>query len=175
MNLLQIIENFVRIIGPLTGFVNLVCYVMGAFMFLYSIIQAMKRAEMGPGTPGGWGAPISTFFTASIFMVMPQFVSIMNTSLFAVESVSASRIFELAPNTVANLQGTGSDAMIEGIVAIIQFLGLIAMVRGVYLINQSAQGGQGPPTFGPGATFLIAGTMARMFPLFLAIMENLIA
>ena len=63
---------------------------------------------------------------------------------------------------------------ISGIVLIIQFVGVIAVCRGLYLLNQSAQGGQGPQTFGPGFTFVIAGICATNFPIAVGIFESLI-
>ncbi len=54
------------------------------------------------------------------------------------------------------------------------FIGIIAVMRGLYLLNQTAQGGGGPKTFGPGLTFCIAGIMAVNFPLFVGMMELLI-
>jgi hypothetical protein len=65
--------------------------------------------------------------------------------------------------------------LIIGITLIVQFVGVIAIARGLYLLNMSAQSAQGPKTFGPGLTFVIAGAMATNFPIFVGVMENLIS
>ena len=60
-------------------------------------------------------------------------------------------------------------------VAIIQFMGVIAVCRGIHLLGLTARGGHGPSTFGPGITFVIAGAAATNFPHFVGLIESLIA
>ena len=58
---------------------------------------------------------------------------------------------------------------------IVQFMGVIAVCRGIHLLGLSARGGHGPRTFGPGIPFGIAGAAATNFPIFVGLVESLIA
>ena len=172
-DLLQIIRNIVAVMGDLEGLLSGICFLMGFIMTIKALRMAQRRQEMGPGQ-GTWGSPLSTFIIAALFLGLPTFLDILNVSLFGVESQSASSIFSYAESTVGAIEGEAARDMISGIVLIIQFVGVIAVCRGLYLLNQSAQGGQGPQTFGPGFTFVIAGICATNFPIAVGIFESLI-
>lgn len=173
-DLLQIIRNITGMMGEFTMLVSVVCFLIGFVMTITALKMAQKRQEQGPGQ-GGWNAPIATFIVAGLFLALPTLVDVMNVSIFGVKSESASSIFAHADTTVGAIKGDAGREMIEGLVLIIQFMGLIAVGRGLYLLNQSAQGGQGPKTFGPGLTFVIAGVVATNFPLFAGVMQSLIS
>lgn len=173
-NLLQIIENIVALLGPLQSLVSGVCFLIGFVMTIMALKQAQRRQEMGPGQ-GGWNAPIATFLTAAMFLSLPAFLNMMNLSLFGVTAVSASSIFTHAESTIGNIGSETARGLITGLVLIIQFMGVIAVCRGIFLMNQSAQGGQGPQTFGPGITFILCGVTATNFPIFVGFMEKLIS
>ena len=175
MNVLQILEAIAKALDPLMILVYACCWAIGVFLYISALMQAKRRAELGPGQPGGWGAPISSVLAGTIFLAMPTFIKIMNVSIFNEVSVSADQIFVLAPSTIGKIVPQSTRDMIQAIVAIIQFLGVIAVMRGIYLLRQSGQGGQSAPTFGPGVTFLIAGVIAGMFPRFLGVIESLVA
>jgi len=172
-DLLQIIENIVAILDPLQGLVSAVCFLIGFIMAMTALKQAQRRQEMGSGQ-GGWNAPIATFITAAMFLSLPTLINVLNVTLFGVTSQSASSVFSYADSTIGAINGDAARNMISGLVMIIQFMGIIAVCRGLYLMNQSAQGVQGPKTFGPGLTFMICGIAATNFPLFVGLMESLI-
>ena len=135
MNLLQIIENIVNILDPLMVLIAIFCWAMGGFMYIKALLQAKARSELGPGQPGGWGAPFATFVTGTVFFAMPEFISILNVSIFDQQSVSANAIFALAPETIGKISTSSgaTEKMIAGIVAIIQFVGVIGiMARGLF-------------------------------------------
>jgi hypothetical protein len=172
-DLLQIIANIVAILDPLQGLVSGICFLIGFLMTMSALKQAQRRQEMGPGQ-GGWNAPIATFITAAMFLSLPTLLNVLNVSIFGATSQSASSVFSYADSTIGAITEDAAVEMITGLVLIIQFMGVIAVARGIFLLNQSAQGGQGPKTFGPGFTFIIAGVAATNFPLFVGLMESLI-
>ncbi len=173
-DLQQIIRNIVALLDPLQGLVSGICFLIGFFMTLAALAQARRRQEMGPGQ-GGWAAPISTFVTAAAFLSLPTLLNVLNVSLFGAGPQSAASVFSHAESTIGAINGTDAREVIGGLVMVVQFVGIIAVCRGLYLLNQSAQGGHGPKTFGPGVTFLISGVAATNFPLFLGLMESLLA
>ncbi|HDZ51497.1 hypothetical protein LCGC14_0112340 [marine sediment metagenome] len=173
-DLLQIIRNIVEAIGPFTALFSAICFMIGFVMTMTALKMAQKRQEMGPGQ-GGWNGPIATFIIAGMFLGLPTLVDVLNVSLFDVKSESASTIFKHADSTIGQIKGDEAREMISGLVLIVQFMGLIAVGRGLYLLNQSAQGGQGPKTFGPGLTFVLSGIAATNFPVFVGVMEALLS
>jgi len=175
VDLLQIIENLVGILPSFQVLFYVISFVIGVIFVMTAIRDAARRSQMGQSA-GSWYQPFWTFVIGVSFVALPGLVSSLTYTFFAQEQPDPSNIFAYAPATIGlfNADGPGRT-MITGIVAIIQFIGIIAVMRGLYLLNQSAQGGGGgPKTFGPGFTFVIAGIMAVNYPLFVGAIELLI-
>lgn len=173
-DLLQIIRNLVAALDEFQALTGAICFLIGFVMAMSALKMAQKRHEMGAGQ-GSWSAPITTFIIAALFISLPSLLNVLNVSMFGVTQTQASSIFAHADSTLGALQGNETAReLITGLVMVIQFMGIIAVARGLYLLNQSAQGGGGPKTFGPGFTFVIAGAMATNFPIFVGVMESLI-
>ena len=173
-DLLQIIENVVGFLDEFQFLFGVICFVLGVIFAIRGLMGAAKRQEMGPGQ-GSWGGPMSMFFTGVLFVAMPGLVNSLSQTFFALSAPSsAENIFSYAPATIGIMDGAEARTIIVGITAIVQFIGLIAIARGLYLMNLSAQSAQGPKTFGPGLTFVIAGALATNFPTFVGVMEALI-
>ena len=172
-DLLQIIRNIVVVLDGLHWLVSAICFLIGFAMTAQAMRMARRRHESGPAL-GSWAAPISTFVTASMFLALPAVLDVLNVSLFGTTSRSASSIFEYADGTIGAIRGAQARELLAGLVAIIQFMGVIAVCRGIHLLGLSARGGHGPRTFGPGITFVISGAAATNFPLFVGLIESLI-
>lgn len=174
VDLLQIIENVVRLLAPFSTFVYALCFVIGVLMVLSGLQAASRRAEVGL-QGGSYGKPLSRAITGVMLISLPALLLTLSETFFGTGIQSADSIFAYAPSTLGLFDAGGpARAMISGIIMIIQFIGLIAVIRGLYLLNLSAQGDGGPKTFGPGVTFLISGAMAVNFPLFFGMVERLI-
>jgi hypothetical protein len=173
VSLLQIIENIVSYLDGFYSLVSGICFLIGFVMTITALKQAQRRQEMGAHS-GSWNSPIATFIFAGFFLGFPALIDILNYSVFNETAQSASKIFEYADSTVGRISQDSARTMITGIVRIVQFMGLIAVGRGLYLMNQSAQGTQGPKTFGPGLTFILSGICATNFPRFVQIMEAIV-
>jgi hypothetical protein len=173
-DLLQIIENVVGFLDEFQLLFGVICFVLGVIFAIKGLMGAAKRQEMGAGQ-GSWGGPLMMFTTGVLFVAMPGVVNSLSKTFFALNAPSsAENIFSYAPATIGIMDGAEARTIIVGITLIVQFIGLIAIARGLYLMNMSAQSAQGPKTFGPGLTMVIAGAMATNFPTFIGVMENLI-
>ena len=175
VDLLQIIQNIVAAIPSLSGLLYTISFIIGIIFGISGLKSAAKRHELGKSV-GSWSQPAWLFLTGVLFIALPGLVQSLTLTFFAEEQPAAEAIFAYAPSTIGimDADSPGRD-MIIGIVTIIQFIGLIAVMRGIYLLNQSAQSaGGGPKTFGPGLTFVISGIMAVNFPLFVGMIELLI-
>lgn len=182
-NLLQIIENIAGYADPITIMLLILSFVIGVTMVIIALKGFAKRSEMGTSA-GTWSAPVWTFVIGIAFIALPGLIASLTVSFFGAGTspgdsslvVSPQSIFEHAPATVGLFEaGSPARDVITGIVRVVQLVGLIAIMRGLHLLNQSAQGGHGPKTFGPGLTFVIAGALAMNFPLFVGVMEMLIS
>ena len=173
-DLLQIIRNIVAALDGLMWLVSAICFLIGFYLTVKALRMARRRHESGPAM-GSWATPISTFVTAAMFLSLPTVLDVLNVSLFGTTARSAYSVFEYADGTIGILRDARARELIAGLVAIIQFMGVIAVCRGIHLLGLSARGGHGPRTFGPGITFVLAGAAATNFPLFVGLIESLIA
>ncbi|MEP3668625.1 MAG: hypothetical protein ABJN42_18025 [Roseibium sp.] len=175
--LLQVIENLSSYVGPLSIFLFVLSFVIGVGLAIAALKGAAKRSEMGPSA-GTWSTPMWTFIIAICFLALPGFILSISISFFGAEGTGSltnpQSIFEHAPETVGlfDEDSPGRD-MITAIVTVVMLVGLIAVMRGLFLLNESAKG-QGPKTFGPGMTFVIAGVMGLNFPIFVGVMETML-
>ena len=175
VDLLEIVRRVTGFIDEFEFLFGVICFVLGVIFAIKGLLGAAKRQEMGPGQ-GSWGGPMMMFMTGALFVAIPGLVNSLSQTIFALqEPATADSIFAYAPATIGIMDGAEARTLIVGITAIVQFIGLIAIARGLYLLNLSAQSAQGPKTFGPGLTFVIAGAIATNFPIFVGVMENLIS
>ena len=178
VDLLQIIRNLVDYLPQLYGFVSVLCFALAVVFGIAGLRGLARRSEMGQNS-GSWWSPVATIFIGATFAAIPALWQTLTVTFFGggTDVPAASDIFAYAPATLG-MFSTGSPGreLITGIVSVVQFVGLIGMIRGLLLLNRAAQGGQGgAPTFGPGLTFVIAGVMAINFPLFVGTVELLLS
>jgi hypothetical protein len=179
--MLDLFEIIRKLTDPADGFLpqiirmtSIIFFVIGVAFAIKGLMAAAKRQEMGAGQ-GSWGAPLMMFTTGVLFVAFPGLMNTLSLTFFSLATPpSAESIFSYSPATIGILNGAEARSLIVGITLIVQFVGVIAIARGLYLLNMSAQSAQGPKTFGPGLTFVIAGAMATNFPIFVGVMENLI-
>lgn len=175
VDLLQIIQNVVALLNPISTMIYVFCFMTGVIFVLAGLRAAAKRAESGPNA-GSYGAPFGRIVIGVLFISLPALILSLTTTFFGTSVPSADMIFAYAPATIGLFDADSPGrTMMTGIVMIVQFVGLIAVIRGLILLNQTAQGGGGPKTFGPGMTFLISGIMAINFPLFMGAIERLLS
>lgn len=172
INLLQVVDNVVSILPNLSSLLYIISLLMGILFVWLGIKAVAKRQEMGRNA-GSWSGPITTIAIGAAFVALPGLQETLTTTFFATsESPEPSAIFAYSPSTIGMLDAESPGGkLLEGIVAIVMFMGVIAIFRGLLMLNQAAQGGGGPKTLGPGMTFCIAGAMAINFPLFVGAME----
>ena len=174
-DLLQIIRNIAAIVPNLQTMFLVFSWVFGVIFVIMSLRLAAKRQAMGPNS-GDWSQPLWMFFIGISFVAIPSFIFSFSQSIFGMDpNPDPSSIFAYAPSTLGVMADGGpAQEIIEGIVVIVRLIGLIAVMRGLIMLNQTAQGtGQGK-TLGPGFTFVIAGIIALNFQVFVGVMDNLL-
>jgi hypothetical protein len=178
VDLLSVIENMVNAISPDGGGLTRLMYIMSWLIGVVTVIMAVRgmsqRSEMGRNA-GSWAAPVWTFIIGICFLVLPGLVYTISETVFGTTSTDASEIFSYAPATVGLFESESTGrAMIEGIVVVVQFVGYIGVMRGLFILKATANGYGNSKSFGPGMTFVIAGAMAANFPLFVGLIEGLL-
>ena len=181
-DLLSTIENIAALVrwganaGPFWILFTIISWFIGVLILIAAIRKASQRSELGQSA-GSWSTPVWNFIIAIMFLALPSFITAISITFFGVTPDDPDRIFEYSPGVLGAIEESAGRSIITAIVYVIQFVGLIAVMRGLYMLNLSAQGQSqgGPRTFGPGMTFVIAGAVALNFPIFVGMMETLIS
>ncbi len=141
------------------------------FMFI-GLRRASLRAEMGPGQ-GSWASPISWLLSGIVLVALPRFLSVLSQSVFADPlQRDVGDILALAPDMVSFFQEDMSLQTIQGILRVVQLIGLIAVVRGIFILNSAIQPGS-QAGIGAGITHLIGGILAYNVVLFMEVLNEL--
>ena len=165
----------------LAGYIDLfwilllvICSVAGATFIVLALSRAAQRANSDPQR-SSYARPLANALTGIVLLAFPILIGVLNTTLWgSAETESAERIFEYAPTLLADTGGRARQVIVA-IVTLIQFLGAIALIRGILFLNEHYQGSTTAESrFGRGLTFGIAGAIAINFPKFMGLLDNLV-
>lgn len=174
LDLLGIVTRLAAMVEEFEFLFGALCLALGLVFVVRGLMAAARRSERGPGG-GGWSGAIMMFATGALFFGFPALVGTLTKTVFGLSAPpDAEAIFSFAPDTLGGVDSDGLRGVIVAVTVIIQFVGLIAIARGLWLVNLSAQGERGAGAFGPGLTFMIAGALAVNFPAFVGVMERLL-
>ena len=172
MDPLQAIDAIAGYVSAFEGLLKAVLYVIGIAMIIQSLRLAARRSESGAQTAPS-GRIVSGFLTGTALLAFPATVSVLLSSLFGTgNTASPEMIFALDGGLLDPLSAPGARNSVSALVMIIQFVGFIAIARGLLLLNLAARP-DGPRSLGPGFTFLIAGALAVNFPVFFGFVSSL--
>ena len=168
----QILQNIAIFIGQYESLLFAVCYIIGAILVVQALRLAARRSENGPQS-GSWLEPVTCFISGVALLAFPTTTNIIVSTLFNTDRISS-------PQSMLSYKGTdsvseflaGTSQLVIPIVRLVQFIGLIAIARGVLILNMASSTGRGA-TIGPGLTFLVAGGLAVNFPDFWKLLTNL--
>lgn len=179
-DILQIIDNLTSYLPNFMTMLGVIFYILGIILVIIALRGLGRRSEMGPGM-GTYTPHVVKLIIGIFFVAFPAFETVLSFAFLGapVES-DPNQIFAYAPSLTAPFTGEGGSAarqVVSALTAIIMFVGVIAIARGLFVLNLAAQGtaAGGGPGVGSGITFLIAGIMAANFPLFMRVVEALVA
>lgn len=147
--------------GPMLFTLNFFGYTAGTVLLMVGISRLLKSAQEGPRGPGGIGT-IMTFLAAGALISLSPMIGAFSQSFFNGGG------FNGAYTTNAALQySTGMNASEIGhvqavISAILQFmivLGVVAFLRGIYIIREVAEGNS-QASLMAGITHMVGGALA---------------
>ncbi len=149
-----------------------VALICGIVFMVIGLRRAALRAEMGPGQ-GSWAGPISWLLAGIVLIALPRFLTVLSQSVFADPlQREVGDILALAPDMVSFFQEDMSLQTIQGILRVVQLIGLIAVVRGIFILNSAVQPGT-QAGIGAGITHLIGGIFAYNVVLFMEVLNEL--
>ena len=163
--------NLAAYVGAFETFFYAICFVCGVAMVMIGLFRLTQRASMAGNAT--WRGAVATILVGSTIVAFPTLIGVLNTTFWGdPDTLQADRIFAYAPSLLDPVDGHARK-VVESIVLLVQFLGLIAVFRGLLLLNEHVQSG-GPSRLGPGLTFLLAGAVAVNLPRFAGLLDDLV-
>lgn len=163
----QMMLNLVGdIYGPMTKMVVAFGYLGGIVFFVIGILRLTKRMEDGPRGPGGIGT-IMCFIAGSALFSSGKMLAMISTTLFGDATAGGLAI-------KANLVDEGAaeiNNVIRGILAFTSLVGVIAFIRGWFVLKSFADGNQSA-TLAQGLTFILGGAVAVNLGDFVRVLSN---
>lgn len=151
----QMIINLSQSLGSMWKLVTAGAYLCGVAFTAIGVFHLKAYGELRTmmATQTNIKRPITLFIVAGVFMYLPEAAHVLMMSSFGYSS-------PLSPigYTGPSFAGLSQQAMVA-MVAVVQFVGLIAFVRGWYIIAKSTQPGS-QSTMGKGFTHIIGGLLA---------------
>ena len=169
----SLLNNIAEIVPLLENLLRAICYLIGLALVIKSLLRAARRSELGVQS-GSWASPIAGFFIGVSFLAFPAAVSVGLETLFGSGSAAdPSAIFAYGDMFPQQADAPFPRQIVESFALVARLLGYVAFARGLYLLNAAAARGAGG-TFGPGATFIVAGAAAVNFPEVFRLLAGLI-
>jgi len=167
----EAIQTLAGYLGEFEGLLQAICYVVGTVLVIQALRRAVRRSELGPGS-GTWLEPIACLASGVALLAFPVTIGAILGSLFGTTT-------RTSPQALLSLPGAdqafgvpiGASGLVTAIIRLVQFVGLLAIARGILVLNAAASG-RAP--VGSGITFLVAGGLAVNFPRFWELLTQLL-
>lgn len=167
------VERVSALVPPFQLLVVAFSYVAGIALIVRGILMAGRAGDM-PGMGGVGTSVVFHFLVGALFLALPSAITAFVATFYGDGDVKApSEIFAYAPRMLEPASNEAARRIIEALVRIVQFIGLLGLVRGLFLLNQApAHPGQG--LVGRGATHIVGGALAVNMVVFVGMIEKLV-
>ncbi len=174
VDFVELIARLEVYLGEFYALVVAIAWATGIAAIVIGTRAAAMRSEQGPGS-GGWSGAIAWILMGVCLIMLPSLLDVLSQSVIRDSWSSVGvEIFSTAPELVGVFDGQVSRTAIVGILRFVQLLGVIAIFRGLLILNASVQPGQ-QPTIGAGMTYLGGGVLALNIGPVLAALNDLVA
>lgn len=172
-DLLQLIDGVLNQLPPFYTLLGAIAFFVGVWLIVSAIRDAARHNE--GGAQGGWAPPLVKLIIGILLFSFPQVIMTLTGTFFGTNDIAQpSQIFSMAPDASSPFhEGSVSGEVVVAILTIVQFIGFIAVFRGLLLINANFAGVGQRPALGSGITHLIGGIAAVNMPIVIALFENL--
>ena len=149
-------DNIIESMAGASDFMLSLFYIVGIVM-IFSGVNKLKR--LGHRTAfmnvdSGVTGPLTMLAIGAALIFMPSFLVVLNKSIWG--SPDIADLNELA----YTLDDDGMEAKLRPVVMIIQFIGLVAMLRGFLILTKVTGQGAQPGTISKGVIHIFGGIMA---------------
>ena len=151
VSITQMLENIQTQIPALSALLTGFCYVGGFSLLLSALFQLRKYGEMRTmmGSSAELKGPIIQIIIGSCVVQLPVFTEIMTQTAFGTQNPLA---YEASENS-------SWEQVTDTIILIVQFVGAVAMARGLFLLNKLGSGQAQQGTFAKGVIHILGGTL----------------
>ena len=169
--MLTAVQNIAEAIPAFSLLTHMFCWFSG-FAFFISGFVKFARLKQSAGRDNNVNIIVTQLVIGTLLMALPVVYNALMTTMFGKElEQNASTIFAYAPATVGLFEAEEPRAVITAGVLIIQFIGLLGIVRGFFLLNALSK--QVIHSVMSPVVFLISGAIAMNFPVFVGMIEDL--
>ncbi|MCY4542191.1 MAG: hypothetical protein OXB95_07320 [Rhodobacteraceae bacterium] len=170
-DLLVIFQNLAGHLAQFERLLRGVFFVVGALLIIQSLRLAVMRSEQG-SMHSSWVRPITSFACGVALLAFPSTTSVFVDTMFGINRIADPQsIFSYGSRFTGPINSEPARNLVIAMVRIIQFVGFIAIARGILHFNAAAQ--NGGRTIGTGITFVVAGVLAVNFPRFWQLLVGL--
>ena len=163
------------LIPPFGNLVVAFCFIAGIVLTIRGILLAGRAGEgLGAlGRGGGWMV-LGHFVVGALLIALPSTIESSVATLFGSNEIKEpSMIFAYAPQMLEPVSTEAARKIIVSLLYVIQFIGLVGLVRGLFLLNQApSHPGQG--LVGRGTTHLVGGAFAMNIVVFVSMVEKVV-
>lgn len=146
-NIVEMLQNIDAQLPALTQLVTAAAYVSGMFLVFSAIVNLKELGERAMSAPQGHlKKPLTKLTVGACLIFLPTIINVGMITIFGT----------VTPLTYPD-NNTGWFDMMQTIVLIVQFVGGIAVIRGLYQFNELGSGGGQQVTFGKALSHVIGG------------------
>ncbi|KAA9368336.1 MULTISPECIES: hypothetical protein [Ochrobactrum] len=173
-----ILDRAVALMPPLQSLVVAIVYCVGLVCAISALrgFAAVNDQRLAPRgwSQAGWQGPTFLLILALAFVSLSQVISACLMTLFGMDQTyAASEVFAYAPQLLKPAQSDMGRRLLVSIVRILQFIGLLAFIRGLYVANLSALFPY-RRLLSKGLTHMTGGICAMNMPAFLQLIQMLL-
>lgn len=165
----MIVDFMIDIAGPMQTLLSLFAYISAAVFLVVAILRLTKRMDEGVRGPGGIGT-IMTFVTAGALFAFADSLGAFTESIFGNDG-QVSTAVSVNVSGVSAADAARMENAIQGIMLFVIFVGIIAFIRGWFVLRAYADGQQGV-SLAQGLTFLGGGIVAINLGDFINAIQN---
>jgi hypothetical protein len=143
--------------GPMLFALNFFGYTAGTLLLMVGISRLLKSAQEGPRGPGGIGT-IMTFLAAGALISLSPMIGAFSQTFFQTDTATTQAALQYSTGMNASEIGH-VQAVISAILQFMIVLGVVAFLRGIYIIREVAEGNS-QASLMAGVTHMVGGALA---------------
>lgn len=172
-DLLSIIRRIGDLVPQFEDLVFALSWILGLLLMVSSVRSAMRASADGSGRHT-WSPAIVKAVLGTCFIALPTTIATLVASFFGSPEIADPReALAYAPNMLSAFDDDIAKQTIASLLTIVQFVGLIGFIRGLLLLNATANGAHNA-SLGSGIAHVLGGTLAINITALLGVFDTLL-